>query len=217
MTWSKSAWEKSQPIYDEIIAMPFIKGMISGTLDHDKFNFYIAQDAKYLENFARALSIIAARAHSKKHILDFVRFAEGAIVVESGLHEGYLNESGKFLNVSVSPACHHYNSFLTSTATMAQVEVAMAAVLPCFWVYKKVGDYIFDNQNKDNPYKKWIDTYAGAEFGEIVNRAIGACDEVAEQCTLNQRQAMTDVFVRSCQLEWMFWDSAWRLERWPVQ
>jgi thiaminase/transcriptional activator TenA len=27
---------------------------------------------------------------------------------------------------------------------------------------------------------------------------------------------MTDVFVRASQYEWMFWDSAWRLETWPV-
>jgi thiaminase (transcriptional activator TenA) len=27
---------------------------------------------------------------------------------------------------------------------------------------------------------------------------------------------MLKAFVRAAQLEWMFWDSAYRLERWPV-
>ena len=101
---------------------------------------------------------------------------------------------------------------------MEQVEVAMAAVLPCFWVYKKVGDHIYSNQNKGkNPYQKWIDTYAGSEFGEIVDTAIKACDEVAKQCTADQRETMRDAFLTGCRLEWMFWDSAWRLEKWPGQ
>ncbi|MFB2606764.1 thiaminase II, partial [Rhizobium phaseoli] len=30
------------------------------------------------------------------------------------------------------------------------------------------------------------------------------------------RTEMTDAFVRASQYEWMFWDSAWRLETWPV-
>ncbi len=215
MTWSKSAWEKAQSIYDQIIMMPFVKGLIDGTLDQEKFNFYIAQDLKYLENFGRTLSLIAARAHSKNYVLDFIRFAEGAIVVESALHISYL--SGQAEKNEVSPACHHYNSFLISTAAIAPVEVAMAAILPCFWVYKEVGDYIFHHQNKDgNPYQNWINTYSGEEFGIVVKKAILICDEVATTCTSEQREAMTDAFLIGCKLEWIFWDSAWRLEKWPI-
>jgi thiaminase/transcriptional activator TenA len=217
MSWSKSAWEKAQPIYDQIVIMPFIKGMIEGTLHREKFNFYIAQDARYLENFGRALAMIAARAHRKDHVLDFIRFAEGAIVVESALHAGYLGGQEGEKKIEVSPACHHYNSHLISMATLESVEVAMAAVLPCFWVYKEVGDYIFQHQKKEgNPYQEWINTYSGNDFGIVVNKAIQICDEVATTCTPAQREAMTDAFLTGCQLEWMFWDSAWRLERWPV-
>jgi thiaminase len=31
-----------------------------------------------------------------------------------------------------------------------------------------------------------------------------------------QRASMRAHFLRSCRYEWMFWDAAWRLERWPV-
>lgn len=217
MNWSNQTWEKAQPIFDQTIIMPFIKGMIDGTLDRDKFIFYIAQDAKYLEDFGRSLSLIAARAHHKTEVLDFIRFAEGAIVVESALHEMYLQEKDKASNNEVSPSCHHYTSFLIRTAAIEQVEVAMAAVLPCFWVYKKIGDYIYQHQKKENnPYQEWISTYSGEAFGNAVSRAITICDEVAETCTENQRVRMTNVFLTGCKLEWMFWDSAWRLEKWPV-
>lgn len=217
MTWSKTVWQEATPIYDRITEMPFINGLIEGSLDKEKFKFYIAQDSNYLEHFGRALAMISARAHRKEHTLQFIRFAEGAIVVESALHANYFKQLGIEDKPVLSPACHHYKHFLTSTAATAQVEVAMAAVLPCFWIYKEVGDFIVKHQNKNNnPYQDWINTYAGEEFALLVKTAITICDEAAATCTPEQQKAMTEAFIASCRLEWLFWDSAWRLERWVV-
>lgn len=217
MTWSKHAWKKAGNIYSEIIRMPFIRELMEGSLDPEKFKHYISQDSHYLEHFGRTLSLIAARAHRKDHVLQFIRFAEGAIVVESALHAGYLAQLGIGERPPLSPACHHYNSFLVSTAALAQVEVSMAAVLPCFWIYKEVGDHILQNQNKNgNRYQEWINTYGGEEFAILVKKAIEICDEVAASCTPAQQEAMTEAFVTASRMEWLFWDSAWRLEQWTV-
>ena len=215
--WSEIAWKKADSIYAEIIRMPFITELMEGSLAREKFKFYISQDSHYLENFGRTLSLIAARAHRKDHVLDFIRFAEGAMVVESALHAGYFDQLGIAEKPPLSPTCHHYNSFLASTAAMAQVETAIAAVLPCFWIYKEAGDHILKHQNKNgNPYQEWIDTYAGEEFGILVKKAIQICDEAAVLCTPEQQNVMTEAFLTACRLEWSFWDSAWRLEKWAV-
>lgn len=217
MKWSEKAWEQSNYIYEEIIKMPFIESLIKGTLPLDRFQFYIEQDSIYLAHFGRTLSLIAARANDTGHVLDFIRFAEGAIVVENALHAGYFKQFEIEGKASISPTCHHYTSFLLSTASLAQVEVAMAAVLPCFWIYKKVGDYIYQQkQVQNNPYQTWIDTYAGEDFGILVAKAIGICDTVAEQCTPQQQNKMLVAFEKACHLEWQFWHSAWRLERWDT-
>ncbi|GAB3528614.1 thiaminase II [Pontibacter brevis] len=217
MSWSKNAWEAGASIYEQITGMPFISELIKGTLSKEKFKFYIAQDSLYLADFGKALSLIAARAHTTEHALEFMRFAEGAIVVEHALHAGYFQKLGIQAGTSISPTCQHYTRYLLSTAALDQVEVAMAALLPCFWIYKEVGDFIYKQpQQENNPYQEWINTYAGEEFSVIVERAIKICDEVAQNCTPAQQQAMTDAFVTACRLEWMFWDSAWRMEEWPV-
>ncbi|MEO6522898.1 MAG: thiaminase II [Mucilaginibacter sp.] len=216
MKWSESVWQKAEPVFEGIITMPFIRELIAGTLALEKFKFYIAQDSKYLEHFGRALALIGARSNRVDLVLDFIRFAEGAIVVENALHASYFKEYGIDKNLSQSLACHHYTSYLLKEAALAQVEVAMASVLPCFWIYKKVGDHIFQQQHKqNNPYATWIDTYAGEEFGLLVEKAINICDEAANSCTAIQQEKMTEAFLYSCQLEWLFWDGAWRLEHWP--
>jgi thiaminase/transcriptional activator TenA len=215
MNWSAKTWQQILPVYGSIIEMPFIDELLDGKLPVEKFQFYIAQDSHYLEHFGRALSLIGARAGDLQDALSFMRFAEGAIVVENALHQFYFTDYGIKHKGNIEPACHHYVHYLKSTAALEQVEIAMAAVLPCFWIYKEVGDHIYKNQRtKTNPYQKWIDTYAGEEFGILVQQAIGICDRVAEQCTLAQQDAMTQAFVTASRLEWMFWDGAYHLKRW---
>ncbi|PZW37958.1 thiaminase/transcriptional activator TenA [Mesonia algae] len=215
MKWTDKTWTQIEPIYQKIIKMPFIEELQKGTLPLEKFQFYMRQDSFYLENFARSLALIGARAHRVSHALDFIRFAEGAIVVEKALHDSYFQEFGLSQRGSIEPTTHHYINFLKSTSALDQVEMAMAAVLPCFWIYQEVGDSIYKNQlSEDNPYQKWIDTYAGKEFKELVIKAINICDSVAENCTPQQQERMTQAFVEASKLEFMFWDSAYQLKTW---
>lgn len=215
MTWSTKTWQHALPVYNSIISMPYIHELMHGTLSIEKFKFYIAQDSAYLEQFGRALANIGARAHDTEDALDFIRFAEGAIVVENALHQSYFTEYNINEDIKMEPACHHYVHYIKSTAALAQIEVAMAAVLPCFLIYKKVGDYIYQNQHAvNNRYQKWIDTYAGEDFGLLVDRAIRICDRVAESCTQNQQAAMTQAFVIASKLEYYFWDGAYILRSW---
>ena len=68
-----------------------------------------------------------------------------------------------------------------------------------------------------NPYQAWIDTYAGEQFHAAVRATIEATDEVGGHGLAESlRERMHLAFTRATQLEWMFWDSAYRLEQWPV-
>jgi len=62
MTFTKELWAAMEPIYGAILAHPFVRGLTDGSLSHESFRFYVVQDALYLREFARALSVAAARA-----------------------------------------------------------------------------------------------------------------------------------------------------------
>lgn len=149
MKWSENAWKQIEEYYQLILAMPFVKELAEGSLSKEKFQFYMAQDSLYLEHFGRALALIGARAYNIQDVLSFTRFAENAIVVENALHESYFKDFDVTEKGKMQPVCHHYVHFLKSTAALDAVEIAMAAVLPCFWIYQKVGDYIYDNKKTD--------------------------------------------------------------------
>jgi len=217
MKWSESVWQEIQPVYKEILAHPFIKYLMDGTLSKDKFIFYIRQDALYLAEYSRVLAGIAARLGDRDHMNSFLHFASDSIAVENALHESFLAGIDTTQPFEMSPACMLYTSFLHKQQACASTEVALAAVLPCFWIYKEVGDYILENQKQvENPYQGWINTYGGEKFAASVEIAIDICDELAENLTQKTQAAMSEAFLLCSKMEWMFWDSAYRLEEWRV-
>lgn len=217
MKWSEQAWNASKPTYNKILKQPFIKGLINGTLDREKFVFYIQQDALYLAEYGKVLTGIASKLSNPGHIEAFIHFAGDSIAVEKALHESFVSKISSVEKPEASPACLLYTSFLLRQLANSPVEVIASAVLPCFWIYREVGNYILENQTKgQNPYQEWINTYGGEEFDASVNLAISICDELAQKCTEEQHQQMTNAYVMCSKMEWMFWDSAWRLEKWAV-
>ena len=217
MQWSEQAWKEAEPVYGRILDLDFVRELIAGTLSREKFLFYIRQDALYLVGFGKVLAGIAAKLDNVEHSQAFLAFAGECMAVERALHESYLEKEQLPVRIEPSPTCLLYTSYILKQLYDAPLEIAMAAVLPCFWVYQKVGDHILVVQSKNgNPYQAWIDTYGGDEFAAAVQQAIAICDEVAASCTAARHRAMTEAFVLSTKMEWMFWDSAWKLETWPV-
>lgn len=215
MTFTKSLWKGIEGIYEAIIDHPFNRELAQGSLPVEKFKFYIRQDALYLVDFSRALAIVGSKALLPHRILDFLEFAKDGLVVERALHEEYFRRFDVSPDVDQAPACFAYTNYLVATASHRSFEEATAALLPCFWIYREVGMQIVGRSVPDNPYQLWIDTYAGEEFAAAVKRAIEVTEEVAAGTTAQGRQRMSEAFVLSSRLEWMFWDSAYRMESWP--
>ena len=123
--------------------MPFNADLAAGTLSEARFKHYITQDAHYLIGFGRALTLAAAKAPSPERLIQFAKSAEGAIVVERALHGSFFERYGItpdiFNSTPLSPACHHYVSYLLATAYAEPYEVLLGALLPCFWIYAEVG------------------------------------------------------------------------------
>ncbi|MEN5234938.1 thiaminase II [Sphingobacterium faecium] len=215
MNWSEITWNQIENNYQSILDMPFITELAAGNLPIHKFQFYMAQDSLYLEHFGRALALIAARANDVDTTLNYIKYAETAIVVENALHHAYFQDFGLTEKGKMQPVCHHYVHFLKSTAALDAVEIAMAAVLPCFWIYKKVGDHILNQVNSSsNPYQKWIDTYGGEDFATAVQQAIDLCDKAAAEASPTIREKMTEAFITASKMEYYFWEAAYDIKSW---
>src|SRR5712692_4494506 len=180
MDFTAELWKSIEPIYAAILRHPFLRGLTDGSLPRENFQFYAIQDALYLREFARALSIAAARAPRDEWIIMFNEHAAGALRVERALHEGFFRDWGLGLEevaaTPLAPTNLAYTSYLLAVAYAAPFYEVLAALLPCYWIYWEVGKALERGGSPDPIYARWIGTYASAEFGTLVRAVRDATD-----------------------------------------
>src|SRR5215468_11009144 len=214
MSFTGELWSAMTPIYQTILRHPFVTGLTDGTLPRDSFRFYAVQDALYLREFARALSLAAARAPEDDWIIMFNEHSAGALKVERALHEGFFKEFGlspaEVAATPLAPTNVAYTSYLLAVAYGAPFHEALAALLPCYWIYWEVGKALEKAGSRDPLYARWIGTYASEEFGDVVRAVLAATDETAATLDTRARAIMRRHFVTTSRYEWMFWDMGHR-------
>lgn len=212
---------KTATLRQAIQDLAFNQELTRGVLRQDRFQHYLIQDSLYLTAYARALSVLAAKAPAAAEIVQFNQAAAGAVLFEQAMQRDYLTQFGlptdAVAQAEASPTCLAYTSFLLAEAQTGSYETLLAAVLPCFSIYAEIGLHIAAQASGNNPFQGWIDTYASPEFQASVAAAEAAAEAVAASAGDALRQRMLQLFQRSVEFEWMFWDAAYRLEDWPAR
>lgn len=213
-------WCSITNIYAEIMKHPFLQGLTDGSLPEECFEYYVLQDSLYLADYARALALAGVRSPDESAFAMFCEHATGAIQVEQSLHESLLKDFGisteEVEPMLPAPTTLAYTSYLLRAASLRDYPDAVGAVLPCYWIYAEAGAALVEQGSPNSRYQRWIDTYSGEEFGEIVASVLDLTDRVCEDLNPSQRAAVTEHFITTSRYEWMFWDAAWNLEDWPV-
>jgi thiaminase/transcriptional activator TenA len=217
---TEDLWAVMSPFHERILEHPFVIGLTSGSLERSAFRHYVVQDAHYLVQFARALSVLSARAPGEDEVLMFAQHAAGALEVERQLHEGFFQDFGmspeEVRETPVGPTTMAYTSYLLAVAHVGSFPEALAAVLPCYWIYWEVGKALVGHGSPDPLYQRWIATYGGDEFGDIVRAVLALTDRLGDQVARAERHRMAEHAAVASRYEWMFWDAGLRRERWPV-
>lgn len=213
-----SLWGTIDPVYREILRHPFVTGLVDGTLPTAAFTRYIVQDGLFLADYARALAVCGARAPDLEDVTLFCGHAAEAVAVERDLQRSLMARLGvpseEAAAAEPSPTCVAYTSFLLASCSLGDWAEAIAAVLPCYWIYREVGRALVEAGSPDPRYSAWIETYAGDEFGDAADAVIAAADRAlthASPASVSRagRRALT-----AARMEWRFWDSAYHGEPW---
>lgn len=219
-SWSTRLWQEMEPTYAAILAHPFLTGLTDGTLDRGTFGYYVTQDMHYLRDYARALAVVGAKAPTQADTAMFARHAAGAVEVELALHATLLPDLGPdvaaVVDAAVAPATRAYTSYLLATAYGGSFAEGLAAVLPCYWIYAQVGKDLLERGSPDPHYQRWIDTYAGEEFTEIVAKVLALVDRTGPTLGPAEEARARTHLATTARYEWMFWDAAYRCEDWPL-
>lgn len=196
-------WEYIGDIRRAIDELPFVKGLSAGTLERDVFTWYLAQDALYLRDYARALATASSLAPTASEQAFWAASAQHAIDGELQLHEAWIPPQA-LGEVQHSAVTRAYLDHLLATATRGDYAVLIAALLPCFWLYQDVGERIHPHSHGAHPYRSWLDTYADEAFARSTAEAISIVTGHASRVGQETRRAMREAFRTSAAHEHAF-------------
>lgn len=195
-------WSDNADLAETALRHPFVRGLANGTLDQSRYVAYLAQDAVYLEAFARAYALALASSPDRAGVEAFAALIAG-VRDELRLHESVAARWGIDMTaVSPAPATLAYTEFLLATAATTDTGTICAAMTPCMRLYAYLGQSLATTAGP-GPYREWIDTYAAAEFAELAATLEGLLDRY-----VRDEAAVARAYRRAMQLEVAFFDSA---------
>ncbi len=189
-------WHRIAGIREGTEADPFVASMVDGTLARDAFEYYLAQDVLYLHAYAEVLAATAALAADAGQRAFWERGVDACREEEQRLHQAWLG--GR--QVDAGPTTTAYVTHLRE-AVDAGYEQAIAAVLPCYWMYADLGERLVAHATGDHPYRDWLVTYGDPEFAVAARQACAIVDAVAASASPVVRDSMWQAFAASAQHE----------------
>lgn len=204
MTISTDLWQSNQDLAQACLEHPFVQGIANGTLDRAKFAYYVGQDAFFLESFARAYSIAAAKSPDWDAFNAFHRFTNG-VLGELRLHEGYAAEWGINLHtIEPGTATRRYTDFLLATAWSSDVGLITVAMTPCLRLYAFLGQKLAKNGIQTHQYADWIQTYRQPEFEQLAQQLESLSNKYT---TMTESVKSTYRYAMLCERD--FFSAAW--------
>ena len=147
------------PIYQRVENSKFVRGVKAGTLSQTCFTHYITQDNLYLEEYAKAMLLIAKRIPLNAHKNTLIKLSDSALR-ERQTHLDYFASINIAPTLHKSPICAQYTQHLLELAENADLAHAVAATLPCAFFYRNLGIHFKQTLSitaKSN-YAFWIDS-----------------------------------------------------------
>ncbi len=196
-------WEACQDLVRACEAHPFVQGIASGALPRERFAFYIAQDAFFLEAFARAYALAFAKAPDREAMAAFRELLNG-VFEELSLHQGYAARWGIDLAPSPAPTTRAYTDFLLRVAALEPPGHIVAAMAPCMRLYAHLGQALRPRTDPQSPYREWVEAYASPDFEALARRLEGLLDRLP-----GEEGTQRALYRTAMELEWGFFEAAW--------
>jgi thiaminase (transcriptional activator TenA) len=201
MSLANSLWEANADGAERILAHDFVRGLADGSLPIDSFKGYVAQDAYFLEAFARAYGFCLAYSSEREDLNSFADLIAG-VREELELHKRYAQRwQVELAGVRPIAATSAYTGFLLETAKLGELGATIAAMTPCMRLYAFLGRTLAVREVAPL-YEEWIRTYADPSFEALAARLEALLDRHAidgAPVRANYRRAM--------ELEYGFFDA----------
>ena len=218
MTTTQRLLAATEDIWAEYHTHPFVRGIADGTLDEEKFRYYMVQDYLYLIDYAKVFAIGVAKARDPETMRLFAGYVHQILDGEMDIHKGYMQRLGIPLEEAErAPVALDNLSYTSSMLRVAYdegpAEIA-AAILSCALSYEYIAKEIVarDPAAADHPfYGEWVRGYADPGYAESNQVLVDLTERLTRDYSEAQLEHLTEIFSACSRYEGAFWDMAWEM------
>ncbi|MBT1165238.1 thiaminase II [Bifidobacterium simiarum] len=221
-SFSQRLVKAGTPIFEEILKHPFVQGIANGDLSKEALTFYVGQDFNYLNAFIKVYAGAIQKCVNRKQMAFFSQQIGFVLNSEIHPHHNFCDVAGveyeSLQHEAQAPFTYLYNEHMYNAARTGDLIDVVAAMTPCPWTYIEIGnELVREGKNgEDNVFKPWIDFYANfdGEGDSVLPKMFELLDTEAPKYREEHLKRTEEIFLKSCELEWEFWDQAWNQRGW---
>lgn len=228
MTDRIPAWEKgvfaalkadNRADWSAYVDHAFVRGLGDGTLPEACFRHYLIQDYLFLIHFSRAYALAVYKSDNLADMRQAAATMDALLNEEMQLHLRYCAQWGlseaEMAEAEEAPGNMAYTRFVLDAGLSGDLLDLLAALAPCVAGYGEIGLRLADQNSADlaaNPYRDWIETYAGEGYQSVVGASLEQLDRVAatrlggEVTQSGRWRSLSKTFGAATRLEVGFWD-----------
>ncbi|MEE2996139.1 MAG: thiaminase II [Pseudomonadota bacterium] len=211
----KNACEEEWQLY---VGHDFVCQLADGTLPEKCFRHYLIQDYLFLVHFARAWALAAFKADDLPDIRSAASVLSGIVDVEMDLHVRYCADWGLTeTDMASAPEAMEttaYTRYVFERGMAGDLLDMHVALAPCIVGYGEIGQVLASDPATvidGNPYRSWIDMYAGEEYQEISTGAVEQLERLGKAKGADVRfDNLAATFAQATRLEEAFWQMGLR-------
>lgn len=211
--------KETENIWEKYYSHPFVKGIEDGTLDKEKFKFYMIQDYLYLIEYTKVFAIGIAKSKSYEILKVFASYINAITEGETKIHRGYMKRLGISLeeieNTKASIVNTAYTSYMQKIAYDDDEVAVLAAILSCAYSYEKIAKNIYKNNKesvKNEFYGDWIKGYISEDYAKGNVVLIDSINKLSKDFSEEKVKYLTEIFVNCSLFELKFWDMSYEMK-----
>lgn len=209
---------KVKPHWESYINHEFVKKIANGSLNHNKFRFFIEQDFAYLVDYGRVHCIAASKAPTIEDMEKELAIV-GNIKTEMEHHkEKLINSFGikdeeYFNNIKRGSALKNYSRYFADVAKRGNWAELVTSLTPCLMGYGQALVQVKDLITTADPlYKNWLDVYSSKMYVDAMDDGKVIMNHIAATYPPEDIDILVTIYGQVCELETKFWDAALQFE-----
>lgn len=217
MKVSEALIQAGEPLWEEFCHCPFVAGIADGTLEQEKFQFYLVQDYLYLFDYARLFALGVAKAEKPEAMSYFAAYVSQILNGEMQTHRDYMARLGitaeEAENAEMAAENRAYVDYMLARGWEGGADIIAVSVLACAVSYEYIAKRIVEEHPKaaDHPFfGEWVSSYASEEYAAANRELCELLDKLTEDCTAAQLGRYKEIFLKCTWHEGQFWMMGYR-------